>query len=191
MPGSWVTTVVSVINMAGGSINVVKSELQGRVGSPGEPPEYSWTKANVTTVENTVGVPDNFGAAQSTKSLGVLQCSDDISTPPNSFQKARGTFQWGNAPFTPLWDHEIALNTGIYNSKARGGHGVAPRQFAHVIDGLSNTIMFGEGMRRCDANPNSANGTTGRFRYAFLPSAVAEEHVHATAVPAARRDNAV
>jgi len=32
----------------------------------------------------------------------------------------------------------------------------------HVADGLTNTLLFGEGMRRCD---NQAS-----FRYAFLPS---------------------
>jgi prepilin-type N-terminal cleavage/methylation domain-containing protein/prepilin-type processing-associated H-X9-DG protein len=43
-----------------------------------------------------------------------------------------------------------------------GTSSLSPRQFAHVIDGLSNTIMFGEGMRQCD------NGLA--FRYAFLPT---------------------
>jgi prepilin-type N-terminal cleavage/methylation domain-containing protein len=55
--------------------------------------------------------------------------------------------------------------------------GLHPRQFAHVIDGLSNTIMFGEAMRRCDADPRSS--ARGKFRYAFLPTATqpaGEEH---------------
>jgi prepilin-type N-terminal cleavage/methylation domain-containing protein/prepilin-type processing-associated H-X9-DG protein len=50
-----------------------------------------------------------------------------------------------------------------------GTAGLPPRQFAHIIDGLSNTILFGEGMRQCD------NGQA--FRYAFLPTAErGEEH---------------
>ncbi len=58
-------------------------------------------------------------------------------------------------------------------------YGLNPRQFAHVIDGLSNTIMFGEAMRRCDADPRSSKGDVGKFRYALLPTATqppGEEH---------------
>jgi prepilin-type N-terminal cleavage/methylation domain-containing protein len=47
--------------------------------------------------------------------------------------------------------------------------GLNPRQFAHVIDGLSNTIMFGEVMRQCDDG--------NAMRYAFLPTGErGEEH---------------
>jgi prepilin-type N-terminal cleavage/methylation domain-containing protein len=50
-----------------------------------------------------------------------------------------------------------------------GTSGLPPRQFAHVIDGLSNTIMFGEVMRQCD-DENAR-------RYAFLPTTEqGEEH---------------
>jgi hypothetical protein len=40
-------------------------------------------------------------------------------------------------------------------------NGTNPRSFAHILDGLSNTILFGEGMRQCDGG--SAN------RFALLP----------------------
>jgi prepilin-type N-terminal cleavage/methylation domain-containing protein len=44
-----------------------------------------------------------------------------------------------------------------------------PRQFAHITDGLSNTMMFGEVMRQCDGNV--------AMRYAFLPTSErGEEH---------------
>jgi prepilin-type N-terminal cleavage/methylation domain-containing protein len=50
-----------------------------------------------------------------------------------------------------------------------GTAGLPPRQFAHIIDGLSNTMLFGEGMRQCD------NGNA--YRYAFLPTSErGEEH---------------
>jgi prepilin-type N-terminal cleavage/methylation domain-containing protein len=43
-----------------------------------------------------------------------------------------------------------------------GTAGLDPRQFAHIVDGLSNTIMFGEVMRQCDDG--------NAMRYAFLPT---------------------
>lgn len=49
-----------------------------------------------------------------------------------------------------------------FHHMSSGTLGLDPRRFAHIVDGLSNTIMFGEGMRRCD-DGNS-------FRYAFLPT---------------------
>jgi prepilin-type N-terminal cleavage/methylation domain-containing protein len=230
--GEWKTSVVEVINMAGGSVNVEKTELVGRVGTPAQGPWYAYSRTITGTVFNTAGVPVDFYQAQSKKSLNVLQCSDDISTPPNWMQKARGNQEWSltnymanahvflrfgldSLPPNPnrqysfrdqtysspgmggrwkrtvasgnfnlpnnnrrYWDHEISLNGGDAYGKP-GGLGTNPRQFAHVIDGLSNTIMFGEGMRRCDANPASGRGITGRFRYAFLPTSTdppGEEH---------------
>ena len=47
--------------------------------------------------------------------------------------------------------------------------GFPPRQFTHIGDGLSNTILFAEAMRQCE------RGTVNRF--AFLPSGYAlHEH---------------
>ncbi len=56
------------------------------------------------------------------------------------------------------FNHGISGTTGLY-----------PRQLSHVVDGLSNTMMFGEAMRQCDGGV--------AVRYAFLPTSErGEEH---------------
>jgi len=82
--------------------------------------------------------------------------------------------RWGRA--TGRWTQADNTNRACEHENS-SVVGVPPRQFAHVIDGLSNMIMFGEAMRRCDADPRSS--TRGKFRYAFLPTATqpaGEEH---------------
>jgi prepilin-type N-terminal cleavage/methylation domain-containing protein len=76
-----------------------------------------------------------------------------LSTMGGRFPRAKSSWT-GNPDFTHL---------------VSGTRGLAARQFAHVIDGLSNTMMFGEVMRQCD------NGNA--MRYAFLPTTErGEEH---------------
>jgi prepilin-type N-terminal cleavage/methylation domain-containing protein len=85
------------------------------------------------------------------------------STKPNMsgiFPRATGARTNGNGTLVPFFDHLNSGSTGLF-----------PRQFAHVSDGLSNTILFGEAMRQCD------NGQA--YRVAFLPTATTpcgEEH---------------
>jgi prepilin-type N-terminal cleavage/methylation domain-containing protein len=55
---------------------------------------------------------------------------------------------WAQAPF----DHQLSGSNG-----PEGG-----RRFASIADGLSNTFLFAEGMRQCDAGKS--------YRHAFLPS---------------------
>lgn len=75
------------------------------------------------------------------------------STMGGRFPRARSSWT-GN----PEWHH---LSSGTL--------GLAARQFAHITDGLSNTMMFGEVMRQCDSNQ--------AMRYAFLPTTErGEEH---------------
>lgn len=50
------------------------------------------------------------------------------------------------------WDHTLSGQSG-----PEGG-----RRWDHVVDGLSNTLLFAEGMRQCDAGYV--------YRHAFLPS---------------------
>lgn len=56
----------------------------------------------------------------------------------------------------------ISNPPAFHHGAISGTMGPAPRQFDHIVDGLSNTIMFGEGMRRCDDGAS--------WRYAFLPT---------------------
>lgn len=49
----------------------------------------------------------------------------------------------------------------FYSHSVAGSTSTLPRTFGHVTDGLSNTILFAEGMRQCDG------GAVNRF--AFLP----------------------
>lgn len=213
--GTWVTSTTSIINAVGLSIPVVKSELVGRVGTPAQGPWYETTSQITGTFVNTTGMPDTFAAAQSFKSLNVLQDSDDSSTPPHWMEPARDNKSWSLTNYMANAHVFLKFGSGrrfsagtlTYADDSMGGrwgrptaawvvnvgggsnppfehqsavtYGLNPRQFAHVIDGLSNTIMFGEAMRRCDADPRSSKGGVGKFRYAFLPTATqppGEEH---------------
>jgi prepilin-type N-terminal cleavage/methylation domain-containing protein len=63
------------------------------------------------------------------------------------------TARWAGLSGSPPAFHHGAISATM---------GPASRQFDHIVDGLSNTIMFGEGMRRCDGGDS--------WRYAFLPT---------------------
>jgi prepilin-type N-terminal cleavage/methylation domain-containing protein len=213
-PGTWQSSTTQVINMVGVSVPVVTWTLVGQVGTPAQGPWYETTTQITGTVTNTAGIPDKFAEAQKRKSLDVLQCSDDSSTPihwmelgrdneawsltnymanahvflkfgsarlppsPSSFDYSHGSMGGRYRRATGIWTGSNGENRE-FEHEFSASTGVPPRQFAHVVDGLSNTIMFGEAMRRCDADPRSTRGTTGKFRYAFLPTATqppGEEH---------------
>ena len=58
----------------------------------------------------------------------------------------------GTAPFIwQPWRHTMSGSTGPIG-----------RSFSNVTDGLTNTILFGEGMRQCD--------NFAQYRAAFFPS---------------------
>jgi prepilin-type N-terminal cleavage/methylation domain-containing protein len=57
---------------------------------------------------------------------------------------------------------QSVTNTGTWGHIRSGSCGPVGRTFAHVTDGLTNSILMAEGMRQCDA------GKT--YRFAFFPS---------------------
>jgi len=211
-PGTWVTSTTSVINAVGISIPIVKSELVGQVGTPPQGPWYESSTVIVGTGTMTAGIPDTFALEQSRKSLDVVQCSDDASTPLHWMQRGRDNQRWSLTNYMANAHVFLKFGTGrrfsvpsrTYANDDMGGRwgrptaawitswgpatfthreafqqGLRPRQFAHIVDGLSNTIMFGEAMRRCDADARSSHGAAGKYRFAFLPTATqpaGEEH---------------
>jgi len=69
-----------------------------------------------------------------------------LFTPPKAWP--------GGRPGSAAWHPE-----GYYNNEVALQRGIQFRTFGHIGDGLSNTVLFGEAMRRCD----------GAYRVAFLP----------------------
>lgn len=67
---------------------------------------------------------------------------------PNLWNPDLSSMSWGNHG----WSHWFSGSNGPE----------AGRRFANIVDGLSNTFLFAEGMRQCDAERV--------YRHAFLPS---------------------
>lgn len=190
VPGTWVTSTTGWVMRNNINVPIIETKLEGRIGTPGLPerPEWGWVQI---AGSNPTGIPNTFGQAQSRASLSVLQCGDDPSDAqsgamipiPNSlwnnagwsltnymanahvFTKFRGQRNPTTALFpSPLADRSQGTpvhDLGRYTHSLSGTKGTAPRQFTHVGDGLTNTILFGEGMRQCDGGAS--------YRFAFLP----------------------
>ena len=62
----------------------------------------------------------------------------------------------------PLRAGPGGTTSGTWNHVMSGSSGPVGRRFDHVTDGISNTLLFAEAMRQCDAGQG--------LRYAFLPS---------------------
>ena len=181
------------------TVTVTETVYENAKGTPAQSAIYPLKDSAKLTY--SAGLPNNFSAAQSTISLGVLQCSDDTSTAAagsmilgkdganwsltNYLANTHAFLKFGSRLLdaTPLTDptgtgglfsfppakRNSALVSDQYLHVYGEGTGYNPRQFVHIGDGLSNTILFAEAMRQCD------KGGTNRF--AFLPSGyTANEH---------------
>lgn len=102
---------------------------------------------------------------QNTTSSGSVSTGGGGSMSGSPFAVYRGLFMppqpWPtNGPY---WSSTSLSwwNNNFWNNSASGNYGMFSRRNEHIVDGLSNTIMFAETMRQCDA------GNTARI--ALLP----------------------
>ena len=82
-------------------------------------------------------------------------------------------------PFRGLFEPPVAADNQPYHHLRSGTTGLRARKLEHVTDGLSNTLMFAEGMRQC--------GGGDSYRVALLP-AVHQTHEHAFGIEASFYD---
>ena len=82
-------------------------------------------------------------------------------------------------PFRGLFKEPVAADNFPYHHLRSGTTGLRARKLDHVTDGLSNTLMFAEGMRQC--------GGGDTYRVALLP-AVHQTHEHAFGIEASFYD---
>lgn len=109
-------------------------------------------------------------------SLTNYMANAHVFTKLNGGNSREGRLLTGNTAHIGLFPGPLASSrvgtphlTGRYHHGLSGTNGTTPRQFAHIGDGLTNTILFGEGMRQCDGG--------GSYRVAFLPAGY-REHEH-------------
>jgi hypothetical protein len=159
---------------------------EGATGTPGIAAFPGIIEQTITTPYSQ-GIPRIFSDAQSTSkiSLAVLQCGDDTSRPaagslfvgkdpPNNWSftnylaNAHAFMKFGSRLPDGRFPYPMSKRDGTLTPAAESPFlwgevtGFPPRQFTHIGDGLSNTILFAEAMRQCE------RGTVNRF--AFLPS---------------------
>lgn len=110
----------------------------------------------LTNYQINAHVLTKFGPRWVVQSSGTSVCPEGQTTGCNGLIENGGFFE------PPPIRNPNGTAAGTWSHVVSGSLGPIGRTFGHVADGLSNTLLFGEGMRRCD---NQAS-----FRYAFLPS---------------------
>jgi prepilin-type N-terminal cleavage/methylation domain-containing protein len=175
-PGKW-TSETREIQRVGFIETIVDWKYIPGTGSPGRGPILSydvqynpaWVDPGVTDYFETSFPASAFGAAQSKIVLAEMQCADDVSvTPGNATTVGPNGAMWsltnymGNAHAFMRMGPRIsgtASNGGLFGCDASGNPCLISgstnpsppgRTFASITDGLSNTILFAEGMRQCD-----------------------------------------
>jgi prepilin-type N-terminal cleavage/methylation domain-containing protein len=178
-PGAW-TSETREIQRVGFIETIVDWKYTPGTGSPGRGPILSydvqynpaWVDPGVTAYYETSFSTSTFGLAQSKIVLSEMTCADDLSTTPGSVKvtgpnnaKWSLTNYMGNAHAFMRMGPRISgtgSNGGLFGCDPTGAStppclingstNPSPpgRTFASITDGLSNTILFAEGMRQCD-----------------------------------------
>jgi prepilin-type N-terminal cleavage/methylation domain-containing protein len=190
--GTWqqVQIGTGVVNGVSGS-PIYEWQLVGRVGTPGLParPETITTYSNPITVA-CPGVAQTLPNVVRNTNLPFLADLDDPGQLRNptiagatvnlkdvqltNYQANAHVFTkfgprtpsgvtaglFSSAPVQPV--PGVPAISGTWHHLRSGTTGPIGRSFTNVTDGVSNTILFGEGMRQCD--------NLAQYRAAFFPS---------------------
>ncbi len=133
-------------------------------GSPSSTPTRWATTNYVANAHTLVRFGSRF-TIQNTASGGTVVTGSGNSMSGMSFAPYRGLFMppqpWPTGG--PYWSSTSMSwwNNAFWNNSVAAQYGMFARRNEHIVDGLSNTIMFAETMRQCDA------GNTARI--ALLP----------------------
>ena len=187
--GSWQHVFVGRGRVNGVEQDMYEWQLVGRVGTPGLPerPEmitrytYAWRQAPSVAEEflplaQAATLPcltdtEDPGRVRS-QSVPVVSGSPSLSGMQltNYMANAHVLTKFGprltSGPHAGCFPSPLVQQfpsiTGTWNHLRSGTAGPIGRSFGHVSDGLSNAILFAEGMRQCD--------NLAQDRAAFFPS---------------------
>jgi prepilin-type N-terminal cleavage/methylation domain-containing protein len=197
--GEWDEIPIGEGVVNGVTKTIYEWQLIGRVGTPGLPERPETITEYNFQWRSLPGVPDQFLAIARGATVPCMTDAEDpgrlrsqnipVSSGTNSLDKMQLTNYMANAHvFTKFGPRltsgsnagtfpgaavQPSLNfpaiTGTWHHLRSGTCGPVGRTLAHIGDGLTNTILFAEGMRQCD--------NLAQDRAAFFPSGnVMNEH---------------